>query len=207
MKQLNFPLLTAIIGRGSIWPTVFWGWVALVSLRIEHAPVADPSALPPSLAYSGISFEGLRFEQLSEQGGRIIVSAPNARFDQDQKRFLLESPELVWSKPDDDQSFTASGSTGQFAVKTDQTSLPSEFSKMQLDDGATVQSGKTAVEADALVFDNQLLLFEVLGRYEWKQGASKSKRIDPEGALYFDPIQRKINQNKEALLSARKPSP
>ncbi|MDP8242520.1 MAG: hypothetical protein P9L94_00455 [Candidatus Hinthialibacter antarcticus] len=207
MQPVTWTQFKEFTGRGYLWPVLFWGWVVAMSFYIERAPVHDPRALPSSLAYSGISFEGLRFEQLGEDGGRIIVNAPSAYFNQTEKKFLLDSPELAWDNPAAEESFKATGATGQFQVETNVSALPSEFNRMQLNGGASAQSGQTAVDADRLVFDNELLLFEVLGSYELRIRASKSKRIDPQGALYFDPIQEKINQNKETLLSARKPKP
>lgn len=207
MQPITWTQIRQFAGCGYLWPALFWGWVFVVSVWIERAPVADPSAMPNSLAYSGITFEGLRFEQLGEDSGRIIVTAPRAEFDQAEKKFQLDAPKLEWSNPSAEEAFTASGASGQFLVETDQSALPSEFNRMQLNGGASAQSGQTAVDADRLVFDNEVLLFEVLGRYEWRQRTSKSKRIDPEGALFFDPIQQKINQNKDALLQTRKPKP
>ncbi|MBZ0258406.1 hypothetical protein K8I31_20225 [bacterium] len=207
MNWPNWTQIKQFAALGYLWPLLFWGWVFTMSMWIEWSPVNDPRALPSTLAYTGISFKGLRFEQLDATGGRIVVNAPTALFNQADKNFQLDSPELTWSKPADNESFSAKGDSGQFIVETNISALPSEFNRMELTGNASAQSGKTAVDADRLVFDNQLLLFEVLGRYSWSNNQVKSKAIDPDSELFFDPIQQKIGKDKNELINARKPKP
>ncbi|MBI1389283.1 MAG: hypothetical protein GC154_12630 [bacterium] len=199
------PPLGRYIKKEFIWPVIFWSWALIASLGIEWSAVNDPSARPSTPdAYSDISFRGLTFEQLDETNRRVTLHSIDATFDNENKEFVLNEPELTWRDPARTQVFSATGGLGRFHVATDISNLPSEFQQIEFLLGAAAHSGDTTVDAERLVFDNTTLLFEIPGIYTMKkQGAFRSRAGNPDSSIYFDPLLMRMGSNRDELIANR----
>jgi len=84
--------------KGNLNPLLFalffWGWVFLVSVWIESAPVQSVSSDTPKEKYSQIQFQQPSFTQTNEEGMQVTLSAIQARFDSESREMIIDRPTI-----------------------------------------------------------------------------------------------------------------
>lgn len=172
-----------------VWMIVFWGWVMWVSLWIDQVPAEKLKETNSSQKLMDIEFNGMRFEQKYNDGVQIVVEAPRARIDQDNKILIIEKPVLTHIRGKD-AVYTARGEEGTISLMLDQnTALPSSFERLTINGNAMAKSGATSVTSNRLIFDCSAQLFYGLGRYE----SDQSGMIMRGENMKFDPVNNIIS--------------
>lgn len=185
------------------WAIFFWGWTLAVTLWLAGIPASQPDQNPAGQSAMAIDFAGVFFEQLDEQNARLTLRSPQASFDPESNRFLIQEPVITWQREGEEAIFSATSEFGSFEAATIESNLPSDFSQLELSGGARARSGDTSVDAPTLIFNNASKLFYIPpGPYEMRRGAMRVASPESEG-LYYDPILNKMNSSRDELLEQR----
>lgn len=144
-------------------------------------------------------------EQIDRAGNRVQVTSEYAYLDPKLNAFKLYEPRIIWQSASSDSIFSASGGMGTFAASGNSTELPSQFSEMELSDGAYATNGTMSVDSDRLIFDNENRIFYIPpGEFGWQHDRVSMPR-QPTDGMYFDPMQGngRMNPNLDELLAGR----
>lgn len=165
----------------------FWGWVFLVSVWIENAPVQSVLSYTPKEKYSQILFHQPGFTQTNEEGMQVTLSAIQARFDSESREMIVDRPTIQWQNPAQSKIVNATGERGLFYAEASESGLPAAFRYLIVSGSATVQGINSRVDSDTMIFDNEKRLFAFPGRFTFQKGNVK---LDYQ-KMYYDPIQDK----------------
>ena len=174
--------------KGALWPVLFWGWVIWVSWWIDGAPAHILSEQVASQKYSNIRFKEMRFEQKYVEETSLLVESPEAWFESDTGRLVLDQPMLRWQGGKDHRSFIAQAQHGEIQSTLTDSALPSEFRVLELFGQAQAKGQSTSVESEKMLFDCQTRLFTCPGQFTFHQAGLPMKG----SGMFYDPLKDRI---------------